>query len=353
MRTTVPDHLELWLNSVEKFGGLETEGLFRVSGSVVNIKKLKENAEEGDVDFKDFTVHDIAGLIKMFFRDLPEPLFTSDLYTCFVAAGASKNKDEIMKALDLLPTGHRVVLYRLLSFLNKVVALSKINKMIPENLATCLVPNLLRPKAETMEGAISDYPFQISLFTVLIDSFEYFFRKDIEETQKRKDAIKEKALNYKKMMEQKYKKPPATTTTATTTTAATTATTTAATTSPSSSPSASISSHILDTRTGKPAKSVSVVLEIQNKSKSGVLSWGQLAIGKTNDDGRVTAKEFPTLTQPGVYRAIFNTEEHFQATGVTEYFYPQVTIEFYVKLGSHYHIPLLISPFGYSTYRGS
>lgn len=203
--TTSPEILNQLLVELEKKGGFETEGIFRVSGSVVNVKKLKEAVEEGDkVDFNDYTVHDVAGLIKLYLRELQEPLFTFELYGIFIASAAVGDRVQINKALDLLPTGHRVVLQRLLVFLDKVVKLSKVNKMTAENLATCLVPNLLRPKTETMESTISDYPFTICLFASVIDNYEFYFKAELEEEKKKKDAIKEKALNYKKMMEQKY-----------------------------------------------------------------------------------------------------------------------------------------------------
>lgn len=93
------------------------------------------------------------------------------------------------------------------------------NKMSPENLATCLVPNLLRPKIDTMDGAIADYPYQISLFSMLIDKYPQFFQIDIEEATKRKGMMpyqlhfikfcterqKEKALAFKAAMENRYK----------------------------------------------------------------------------------------------------------------------------------------------------
>eukprot|EP00026_Physarum_polycephalum_P007310 Phypoly_transcript_07369.p1 GENE.Phypoly_transcript_07369~~Phypoly_transcript_07369.p1 ORF type:complete len:454 (+),score=92.18 Phypoly_transcript_07369:223-1584(+) len=207
-KAVIPDHLEQWLTELEKKGGFETEGIFRISGSLASVKKLKELVEENDkVDFKEYTVHDVAGLTKLYFRELQEPLFTFDLYAIFIAAGAAGDKAEINKALDLLPIGNRAVLQRLLSFLDKIVKLSKINKMTPENLATCLVPNLLRPKTETMESTISDYPFQIGIFTAIIEHYEYFFKKEIDEERKKRDAIRERALNYKKMMEEKYSGP--------------------------------------------------------------------------------------------------------------------------------------------------
>jgi 5-hydroxyisourate hydrolase len=106
-----------------------------------------------------------------------------------------------------------------------------------------------------------------------------------------------------------------------------------------------ITTHILDTATGKPAAGVSVVLELDDSS---------IAEGKTNVDGRITdlLSHGETFTA-GHYRLIFDTGTYYEDRGV-ECFFREVTISFVVKdPDQHYHVPLLLSPFGYSTYRGS
>ncbi|MEP6636773.1 MAG: hydroxyisourate hydrolase [Acidobacteriota bacterium] len=111
-----------------------------------------------------------------------------------------------------------------------------------------------------------------------------------------------------------------------------------------------ISTHILDTSRGKPANGVAVYLESQGTDES----WTQLTHAWTDDEGRV--KPFFLMEEPlaaGVYRLVFDTEAYFQALE-TECFYPQVCVNFQIaEEPQHYHIPLLISPFGYSTYRGA
>lgn len=110
-----------------------------------------------------------------------------------------------------------------------------------------------------------------------------------------------------------------------------------------------VTTHILDTTLGKPAKGVFIVLE-QNTMDN---KWSQLGEGKTNSDGRL-----PDLLSsdikliPGTYRLIFDTASYFKTIGVKG-FYPSVTITFELSDDSHYHVPLLLNPFGYSTYRGS
>ena len=108
-----------------------------------------------------------------------------------------------------------------------------------------------------------------------------------------------------------------------------------------------ISTHILDTSRGKPAEGVTVVLHAQDGA-----GWRELARGVTNADGRV--KPFlETIPGAGVYRIAFEVAPYFAQHGV-EGFYPHVTIDFQVKVPTeHFHVPLLLNPFGYSTYRGS
>ena len=111
-----------------------------------------------------------------------------------------------------------------------------------------------------------------------------------------------------------------------------------------------LSTHILDTSRGRPAAGVGVRLEALNAGEG----WSQLAQAKTDEDGRVKAF---VLRQPqlaaGTYRLVFAVGEYFEALN-QQTFYPEVAVSFRIEGGSeHYHVPLLISPFGYSTYRGS
>jgi 5-hydroxyisourate hydrolase len=112
-----------------------------------------------------------------------------------------------------------------------------------------------------------------------------------------------------------------------------------------------VTSHVLDTSLGRPAADVRV--ELQHFQDGG---WVCVNTGATNSDGRVASHLVPESVsfQAGTYRMVFHTKDYFEATGVSEYFYPEVTIAFVVKDPTqHYHVPLLINPFGYSTYRGS
>ena len=106
----------------------------------------------------------------------------------------------------------------------------------------------------------------------------------------------------------------------------------------------SISTHVLDVSVGRPAAGVRVALE-----RESVGGWEKVGMERTNADGRV-ARFLPRDVEaaPGVYRLVFDTGAY------QEGFYPEVCIAFRVTdAGRHYHVPLLLSPYGYSTYRGS
>jgi 5-hydroxyisourate hydrolase len=112
-----------------------------------------------------------------------------------------------------------------------------------------------------------------------------------------------------------------------------------------------ITTHILDIAQGKPAAAVAVVLERRGEGDT----WTELGRGTTNSDGRLAdLLADDTVLGPGVYRLRFATGAYFASCGVRG-FYPevQVVIQLQAPVGRHYHIPLLLSPYGYSTYRGS
>lgn len=110
-----------------------------------------------------------------------------------------------------------------------------------------------------------------------------------------------------------------------------------------------ITTHILDTSLGKPAAEVSVRLERPLEDDN----WELVSVGMTNEDGRVP-NLLPTSNpvEPGIYRLVFDIADYFEEAG-RKCFYPFVPIVFEVTDDSHYHVPLLLNPFGYSTYRGS
>lgn len=109
-----------------------------------------------------------------------------------------------------------------------------------------------------------------------------------------------------------------------------------------------ITTHVLDTSLGKPAKGITISLE----EKTG-RNWNTLSSGITNDDGRISDLLSKDKHLPhGVYRLLFKVKPYFESLNLRS-FYPEVTVEFEVTEDKHYHVPLLLNPYGYSTYRGS
>ena len=108
-----------------------------------------------------------------------------------------------------------------------------------------------------------------------------------------------------------------------------------------------VTTHVLDTGSGRPAANVPVTLHRLDGGR-----WVRIAAGATDADGRIKQLG-PDRLPAGTYRLAFDTGRYFAASG-TETFFPEVSITFGVEESeAHYHVPLLLSPFAYSTYRGS
>ncbi|KAF7339326.1 5-hydroxyisourate hydrolase [Mycena sanguinolenta] len=124
-----------------------------------------------------------------------------------------------------------------------------------------------------------------------------------------------------------------------------------------------ITCHVLDSSTGKPAEGVQIRLQdfTPAEHEGGVDSFNPLAFGTTNADGRCLdllpprnssdAEKLNAALAPGTYKIVFKTKEYFEKTG-RKCFYPWITFEI-ENPTEHYHIPLLISPYSFTTYRGS
>lgn len=124
-----------------------------------------------------------------------------------------------------------------------------------------------------------------------------------------------------------------------------------------------ITTHVLDTARGRPAAGIKVRLErltcqeepaAKSDCPSGNEKWQDLSRGATNQDGRVAdLLQAGSKLETGIYRLTFETRDYYESLE-TQTFYPYVAIVFEItEPAQHYHVPLLLSPFGYSTYRGS
>lgn len=109
-----------------------------------------------------------------------------------------------------------------------------------------------------------------------------------------------------------------------------------------------VTTHVLNTSEGVPGKNIHIVfMEFKNDK------WLCISSGITNTDGRISNLLPPGRKLPdGIYKMIIDTQSYFKKKKIVT-FYPSVEIQFFINNDNHYHIPLLISPFGYTTYRGS
>ncbi|EJL92568.1 hydroxyisourate hydrolase [Pantoea sp. BIGb0393] len=110
-----------------------------------------------------------------------------------------------------------------------------------------------------------------------------------------------------------------------------------------------LSVHVLNLQTGSPTSGIEVELDQKQNN-----NWVKLATGKTDSNGRISAL-FPEdkTASAGSYRVVFKTGDYYKMSN-QKTFFPEIPVEFNMESnGEHYHIPLLLSPFGYSTYRGN
>ena len=107
-----------------------------------------------------------------------------------------------------------------------------------------------------------------------------------------------------------------------------------------------ITTHVLDTAIGRPAADMAVVLAVHHGGE-----WMRLAHGRTDEQGRLSSLTDGVSIGPGVYRLTFDTGTYHREVAS---FFPEVQVIFKIRAaGEDVHVPLLVSPFGYSTYRGS
>jgi len=110
-----------------------------------------------------------------------------------------------------------------------------------------------------------------------------------------------------------------------------------------------ITTHVLDIAQGKPAAGLTVILELRRGD-----DWSPVGRGATDENGRLNTLTPRGPLPPGTYRLTFDLGDYHHDQGLAVPFFPEAKVTFNVRdTGCDYHVPLLISPFGYSTYRGS
>ncbi|XP_019743364.1 rho GTPase-activating protein 44-like isoform X5 [Hippocampus comes] len=168
--------------------GMQEEGLFRVAPSASKLKKLKASLDCGVLDVQEYSAdpHAIAGALKSYLRELPEPLMTFELYNDWIQASNIPDQDKRLQALrcacDKLPPASNNNFRYLIKFLSKLTEYQDVNKMTPGNIAIVLGPNLLWTHSD---GNITEMMTTVSLQIVgiiepIIQHADWFFPGEIE-----------------------------------------------------------------------------------------------------------------------------------------------------------------------------
>ncbi|XP_062874570.1 rho GTPase-activating protein 44 isoform X4 [Trichomycterus rosablanca] len=168
--------------------GMQEEGLFRVAPSASKLKKLKASLDCGVMDVQEYSAdpHAIAGALKSYLRELPEPLMTSQLYDEWIQASNVQDMDKRLQALlascEKLPTANLNNFRYLIKFLAKLTEYQDANKMTPGNIAIVLGPNLLWSHSESnMTEMMTTVSLQIvGIIEPIIQHADWFFPEDIE-----------------------------------------------------------------------------------------------------------------------------------------------------------------------------
>ncbi|XP_068025783.1 rho GTPase-activating protein 44 isoform X2 [Melanerpes formicivorus] len=168
--------------------GMQEEGLFRVAPSASKLKKLKAALDCCVVDVQEYSAdpHAIAGALKSYLRELPEPLMTFELYEEWIQASNIPEQEKRLQALwnacEKLPKANYNNIRYLIKFLAKLTEYQDMNKMTPSNVAIVLGPNLLWPQADgNMTEMMTTVSLQIvGIIEPLIQHADWFFPGDIE-----------------------------------------------------------------------------------------------------------------------------------------------------------------------------
>ncbi|XP_034043011.1 rho GTPase-activating protein 15 [Thalassophryne amazonica] len=179
--STVPQFVKLCLDAVEK-RGLDVDGIYRVSGNLATIQKLRfivDQEEELNLDASQWEdIHVVTGALKMFFRELPEPLFPFRFFQPFVEAIKTKDHrqkaEAVKKLVQQLPGPNRDTMRLLFTHLHRVLACSRKNLMSTQGISIVFGPTLMWPELDSGNMAVNMvYQNQIIEF-ILIESSEIF-----------------------------------------------------------------------------------------------------------------------------------------------------------------------------------
>ncbi|KAJ3607729.1 hypothetical protein NHX12_024780 [Muraenolepis orangiensis] len=179
-RTTVPRFVEKCIRAVEN-RGLDIDGIYRVSGNLAVIQKLRYKADHEELDLEDGQwedVHVITGALKLFFRELPEPLFPYSHFNSFIAAIRSVDyvsKVSYMRELvKSLPLPNHDTMLLLFGHLHRVIECGEDNRMSLQNVAIVLGPTLLRPETDSVNIAVN-MVYQNQIVELILKEYQHIF----------------------------------------------------------------------------------------------------------------------------------------------------------------------------------
>lgn len=186
---SIPLIVELCVGIVEA-RGLESVGVYRVPGNSVAVNALTESLNRGfdglnQLDPRWNDVNVISSLMKSFFRKLPDPLVTSELYGALIEASKSEPEQArlngIKRLVDELPEPHYSTLRYLIGHLSRVAAKSHLNKMEARNLAIVFGPTLIRPGDDSTVTMVTDMSHQCRIVETLIEKVDFFFPPELDQ----------------------------------------------------------------------------------------------------------------------------------------------------------------------------
>ncbi|XP_056290867.1 rho GTPase-activating protein 22 isoform X1 [Pseudoliparis swirei] len=171
--------------------GLQEEGLFRAPGQTNHVRELQDAFDRGEKPVFDSStdVHTVASLLKLYIRELPEPIIPFSKYTQFLSCAQLLTKDKVMGKVELgkqvksLPQVNYNLLTYICKFLDEVQSHSNENKMSVQNLATVFGPNILRPRVEDPVTMMEGSSQVQHLMTVLISEHTRLYQREETETE--------------------------------------------------------------------------------------------------------------------------------------------------------------------------
>ena len=182
----IPFIVKQTVEALLKDDKIKVEGIFRISGKKESMEEMRSKIDKGPqeqqqsrVDFTKVPVHDVTGMLKLFFRMLPEPLFTFDMYPKFMQLYKENEGDDeaIIKGSvrllrEGLPKGNLILTAYMLEFFSQVILHAKENMMKAPNISIVFAPNFIRPQEETIEYSLQVVRINY-IFELLVSHFKW------------------------------------------------------------------------------------------------------------------------------------------------------------------------------------